>query len=128
LPGDIGYGAVAAKKTFDYVGKRSLMQVAALRVDRLQLVGLAPVDGGSLLPVGGHLLKSSVRSVPAASEGYVTSSALSPALGRPVALGLLQAGRSRMGEDVRVYANGAWVEAKVVAPAFYDPQGEKINA
>lgn len=127
IPDDIGFGAVARKKAVDFVGRRSLMRPHMMREDRLQLVGLEARDQGSALPVGGHLVKSSVKSVPAPTEGYVTSSAMSPTLGRPVAMALLKAGRARMGEAIRVYDQGRWFEAKVVPPGFYDVEGERIN-
>jgi sarcosine oxidase subunit alpha len=127
VPDDIGFGAVARKQTVDFVGRRSLMRPDALREDRLHLVGLEAKDSSKALPVGGHLVNSSVRSVPAPTEGFVTSSAMSPSLGRPVALALLKSGRGRTGEEVRVYSEGNWYEATVVKPGFYDVEGERIN-
>ncbi len=127
VPDDIGFGAVARKRTVDFVGRRSLMRPDAMREDRLQLVGLEARDPSAALPVGGHLVHAGVRSVPAPTEGFVTSSAMSPTLGRPVALALLKSGRSRTGEDVRVYAQGRWFEARVVKPGFYDLEGERID-
>ena len=127
VPDDIGFGAVVRKQTVDFVGRRSLMRPDAIRDNRLQLVGLEARDKSKVLPVGGHLVNRAVRSVPAPTEGFVTSSAMSPSLGRPVALALLKSGRCRAGEEVRVYSEGNWYEATVVKPGFYDVEGERIN-
>ena len=69
----------------------------------------------------------SERRKPADTEGYVTSSVMSPTLDRPLALGLLARGRERMGEPVQVYSDGEWHGAKVVAPQFFDPDGVRQN-
>jgi sarcosine oxidase subunit alpha len=127
VPDDVGFGAMVRNKPTDFVGKRSLMRPEMTRPDRLQLVGLKSLQG-NVLPVGGHLLSAHIKSVPAATEGHVTSSHWSPTLNQPVALGLLKRGRARMGEQVNVYANGQWLAAEVVAPRFYDPEGERLNA
>jgi sarcosine oxidase subunit alpha len=127
IPDDIGYGAPARNKKVDFVGKRSLMRPEATRADRLQLVGLRALNDTEALPTGAHLVSSHIQSVPALTEGYVTSSALSPTLNKPVALGLLKAGRSRLGEAINVFHNGQWLKATVCAPTFYDAEGKNIN-
>ena len=121
-PDDLGYGAMARRKSVDFVGRRSLDLADARRPDRFQLVGL---QSDRLLPIGGILL--SERRKPADTEGYVTSSVMSPTLDRPLALGLLARGRERMGEPVQVYSDGAWHTAKVAAPQFFDPTGVRQN-
>jgi sarcosine oxidase subunit alpha len=45
VPDDVGWGKVAANKTGDYIGKRSLDLPEHVRPDRLQLVGLAVAPG-----------------------------------------------------------------------------------
>jgi sarcosine oxidase subunit alpha len=95
-----------------------------LLADRRQLVGLEALDGSGVLAVGAHVLPSGKDE---GSDGWVTSAAMSPTLRKPVALGLVRQGRSRIGESVRVWDVGAVREARIVAPAFYDPAGERLN-
>lgn len=40
LPGDVGMARLIAKKSWDFIGRRSLLRSGALRDDRPQLVGL----------------------------------------------------------------------------------------
>lgn len=127
VPDDIGFGDMARKKTTDFVGKRSLARIEPTRADRLQLIGLESL-AGNVLPVGGHLLSAGVKTLPADTEGHVTSTYWSPTLNRPVAMAMLKRGRARLGETLNVYAQGRWHPVKVVEPKFYDPQGERLNA
>ena len=52
---------------------------------------------------------------------------MSPALGAPVALGILARGSERLGERVRVHHLGATMEAVVVKAPFIDPAGERLD-
>lgn len=127
VPDDIGFGDMARKNVGDFVGKRSLGRAEPMRQDRFQLIGLESL-AGNVLPVGGHLLSAAVKTLPADSEGHVTSTYWSPSLNRPVAMAMLKRGRARMGETLNVYAQGQWYPVNVVEPKFYDPQGERLNA
>lgn len=126
LPADIGMGEVLLKKPDDFVGRRSLERSDAKRSDRLQFVGLEAQDPATVLPVGAHVLANANARM--GSQGYVTSSCMSEALGRSVALGLVQAGRARFGEQIQVYSKGRTWPARVVSPRWYDPQGQRLNA
>ena len=55
LPSDVGLGRGLERKSAQFVGRRSLLRPAARDPQRLQLVGLVPADGRTLLPVGGQL-------------------------------------------------------------------------
>jgi sarcosine oxidase subunit alpha len=57
----------------------------------------------------------------------VTSACASPTLGRSIGLALLERGFQRKGETVTVFDAGREFEARVVAPAFYDPSGERMH-
>lgn len=126
VPDDIGFGEMARRKPTDFVGKRSLQRAEMTRPDRLQLVGLKSLSGQTL-PIGGHLLNAAITAVPAMTEGHVTSSHWSPTLNAPVALGVLKSGRLRLGERINVFHNKQWLAAEVVAPRFYDPEGERLH-
>lgn len=122
LPGDVGMAGGIARKSSDFIGRRSLARADAVRPDRLQLVGLA---SDALLPVGAHILAGD--AVPGDSHGHVSSSAWSPSLDRPIALAMLRAGRSRLGETVTLYDMGRRFRAAVIAPGVYDPAGERLR-
>jgi len=126
IPADIGMEAIMARKAEEFVGRRSLQRPDARRADRLQFVGLAAEDPNVVLPIGAHVI-TDVKNR-SGSDGYVTSSCSSEALGRSVALGLVRAGRARTGETLQVYSEGQVWPARIVAPASYDPKGERMHA
>ncbi len=123
-PADVGWGEIAAKKKADFIGKRSLTRPDNQRDGRLQLVGLTAGDE-RLLVAGAHLRLSGTAE---GSDGWVTSAAHSPALGRTVALAMLRGGRARLGEAVAVHDLGRSGEATVVASTFLDPEGKRLHA
>jgi sarcosine oxidase subunit alpha len=125
-PQDIGFGPAMAKKADDFIGRRSTMRPDAMRGDRRQLVGIEVTDGKGPLETGAHVLPADT-SEPHASEGWITSSAFSPTLERPVAIGLVAGGVARLGQAVRVWDLGKWREARIVDPHFYDPRGERLD-
>jgi len=110
----------------EYIGKRSLFMPVAVDPRRKQLVGLSVATGEAPLPTGAHVTQGAGRA--RRSEGYVTSSYFSPTLGRPIALGLVEAGSSRMGETVSVYHLGAERRATITAPVALDPEGTRLHA
>jgi sarcosine oxidase subunit alpha len=124
LPGDVGLARGVDKKAANFVGRRSLTRPAGRDPDRLQLVGLQPVDRRSRLSVGAHL---ALRPPPTIAEGFVTSSCWSPALQQPVALALLRRGSQRLGEKLSAWHLGTAVEVEVVKTPFYDPAGERLH-
>ena len=125
-PLDLGFGSLVAEKQGDFVGRRSLMRAHDQREDRRQLVGLEPVDPESQLVAGAHIVSGA--GVARRSEGFVTSAAYSVTLGRSIGLGLLERGRSRKGETVRLFDAGRTMGARVVEPTFYDPAGARMHA
>jgi sarcosine oxidase subunit alpha len=129
LPSDLGMEAGLARKPSDFVGRRSLDRPDARRADRLQFVGIAAEGAGAagiVLPVGAHVIEDPATRT--GSPGYITSSCYSEALGRGVALGLVRAGRSRLGETIQVICAGRIWPARIVAPGGYDPGGERMHA
>ena len=124
LPVDIGFAKALDRKQANFVGRRSLLRPAASAADRLQLVALSPADGRTRLPVGAQIAPG---LPPTRSEGYVTSSYMSPSLGAPVALGMLSRGSQRIGERIRVHHLGTVHEAVVVKAPFIDATGERLS-
>jgi sarcosine oxidase subunit alpha len=124
LPADVGLARGIDRKTAAFVGRRSLLRPAARDPERLQLVGLQPLDGCTPLHVGAHIAP---HAPPAPIDGRVTSSCLSPALGHPIALALLARGSQRIGERVAVYHLGTATPAQVVRTPFFDPEGARVH-
>jgi sarcosine oxidase, subunit alpha len=124
LPADVGLARGLDRKTAAFVGRRSLSRPAARDPERLQLVGLEPLDGRTPLEVGAHIAP---HAPPAPIDGRITSSCLSPALGHPIALALLTRGSQRIGERVTVYHLGTETPARVVRTPFFDPEGRRVH-
>jgi len=124
LPGDVGFARGIERKAAPFVGRRSLLRPAARDPGRLQLVGLVPVDGQTLLPVGGQIAPN---PPPTLSEGHVTSSHLSPELAMPIALAMLKDGSQRTGEEVRVHHLGTSIAARVTQLPFVDASGARVH-
>jgi len=124
FPGDVGLARGIAKKAANFVGRRSLLRPVATDANRMQLVGLLPLDRRTRLPVGAHL---TVHAPPSPIEGYVTSSAFSPVLGYPVALAIVKRGGRRVGEHMTAYHLGRPIAVEVVRTPFFDAAGDRLN-
>jgi sarcosine oxidase subunit alpha len=120
-PLDVGLDWMVSMKKPDFIGRRSLQRTDTARTDRKQLVGLLPVDPSELLPEGAQLILDDQPR----SQGHVTSSYYSPALGRTFALAMLRAGRARHGRVVYAPLLDRTIAATVTEPIFYDPAGAR---
>jgi sarcosine oxidase subunit alpha len=125
VPDDVGYGKVAASKKADFIGKRSLRLPEHVKADRLQLIGLAG-NADKPFTVGSHLR---IRDSHHPTDGWITSAGTATLTNEPIALAVLRGGRARIGAQVEVYDFRTRVgAARVVAPPFYDPTGDRMNA
>jgi sarcosine oxidase subunit alpha len=125
MPHDIGMGVSRDKRRDAYVGDRSLFTPFAKREGRKQLVGIA-ASGDQPIPVGAHPVvdaNGKRRSI-----GYVTSSCFSPALNRPIALGLVEDGRRRLGEELNFEHLGTRHAGTLVGSCFLDMPGARLHA
>ncbi len=124
-PGDLGASDAPLKKQKNFIGRRSLLTEEATRDDRNQLVGLEVLDGGPPIETGSH----GVVATPTGkrSIGFVTSSYMSPTLGRPIALGLIERGASRHGETIDVQHMGKTRRARITQPCAFDLTGERLH-
>ena len=59
--------------------------------------------------------------------GHVTSSYLSPNLGRSIAMALLRGGHGLHGQTVHIPLPGRVIAAKVTKPVFFDPEGARLD-
>jgi sarcosine oxidase subunit alpha len=126
-PEDVGYGSMVRNKSIDFLGRRSLALPEMNRDDRPQLVGLRPLDDERPLAVGAQLALTPHLKDRCSGLGHVTSSAWSPTLQTPLALGLLAGGRGRVGQQLHAWANGKFRPVEVIQPRRYDPEGARLN-
>ena len=125
MPHDLGVDGPRQKRAGEFVGRRSLFTEEGMRADRKQLVGLAVAEGEAPLGTGAHGIERAGGTK--RSQGYVTSSYFSPTLGRPIALGLIEAGASRHGEVIDIQHLGMLRRATITAPCALDPAGDRLN-
>lgn len=123
-PYDLGMGWAMARGKGDFIGLRSVLLRRAGGSVRRELVGLLPDDPGAQLPEGAPITPGGRRE---ASEGLVTACVRSVVQDRWVGLGLLEQGRARMGEVVRIRLPDRTIPARVVAPVFHDPEGQRMR-
>jgi sarcosine oxidase subunit alpha len=127
-PIDVGLEGLVSKKKADFIGKRSLEQSYLKGPNRKQLVGLLTEDPNEVLPDGAYAVKAVKDKPPMEMIGQVTSTYLSPTLGRSIAMALIENGRARMGETLSFPLEGnKVVRARIVDPVFYDKEGSKLN-
>ncbi len=128
IPQDLGLDWAISKKKDDFIGKRGQQRSFLASADRWTLVGLQTLDG-SVLPEGAYAVAEGTNANGQRNvQGRVTSTYHSPTLDRGIAMGLVARGAERMGEVLSFpRAGGNAVEARIVSPVFYDPEGEKQN-
>jgi len=123
---DLGFGRML-KAEDDFIG-RELSQRAGLHApDRLQLVGVRPVNRKRRLRNGAHLVAAKARS---ASLGYVTSSTPSTELDGWVGLALLAGGRRCRGQRLLATSpvHNEATEVEIVSPQMIDPENARVRA
>ena len=128
IPQDLGLNWAISKKKDDYLGKRAQMRDHMTSPDRWKLVGLETLDG-SVLPDGSYAVADGENANGQGNvQGRVTSTYYSPTLDRGIAMGLVHLGPDRMGEVIQFNTvDGGRIDARIVSPVFYDPEGEKQN-
>ena len=128
-PGDLGL-AQLMNPAGRFIGGRALSRPALAEADRKQLVGLLPKDGRTPIPPGAQLLERANATPPTPIVGHVTTNCWSPNLRKPIALALLAAGRSRIGQTLWAASPlaGAAVEVIVTPHVHYDPEGSRVRA
>uniref|UniRef100_UPI0025CF70BB glycine cleavage T C-terminal barrel domain-containing protein n=1 Tax=uncultured Aureimonas sp. TaxID=1604662 RepID=UPI0025CF70BB len=127
-PDDAGLGWAIGKAKPDFVGKRSLSRPDMLKADRKQLVGLLTEDPKTILEEGAQIVLDPNQPVPMKMVGHVTSSYWSVALGRSIALAVVEGGKGRMGETVHIPMPNETLRATVTGTVFYDPDNSRLNA
>jgi sarcosine oxidase subunit alpha len=128
IPQDLGLNWAISKKKEDFLGKRGMEREAMIDPLRWKLVGLETLDG-SVLPHGALAVRAGKNANgQAITEGRVTSTYYSATLGRGIAMGLVERGPERMGEEISFAGDGdKRITARIIDPVLYDKEGEKQN-
>jgi sarcosine oxidase subunit alpha len=127
-PVDLGMDWILSKHK-DFIGRRSLARSDCVRADRKQLVGLLTEQPEQVLPEGAQLVDDAGVARPVPMIGHVTSSYFSDCLQRYIALAVVKGGHQRTGDTVQAPLNdGSVVQATIVSPVFYDPDGVRQHA
>jgi sarcosine oxidase subunit alpha len=107
----------------DFVGRPELVWAQQLGAEQ-RLVGLQPVNGSIVPPEGSQVVRGTKEIV-----GRVTSSRMSPTLGRSVCLGYVAAELAQAGTVVTVVLpDRSRIEATVMASlAHVDPEGSRLR-
>jgi sarcosine oxidase subunit alpha len=127
-PDDAALGWAIGKAKPDFVGKRSLTRPDMLKDNRKQLVGLLTAEPGTVLEEGAQIVLDPNQTLPMKMVGHVTSSYWSAALGRSIALAVIEGGRAREGQMVHIPMPGRIHQAKVTGTVFFDPDNKRLTA
>ena len=126
-PQDAGLSWAIGKQKPDFVGKRSLMRPDIVAKGRKQLVGLLTVDPATVLEEGAQIVDDPKQPLPMRMIGHVTSSYWSEALGRSIALALVEGGHDLQGKMLYVPMPGRTIGVTVTGVTFYDPDGLRLK-
>jgi sarcosine oxidase subunit alpha len=126
-PYDLGMAWAVSKQKADFFGKRSYARPDTARPDRKHLVGLLTENPNDVLPEGGQIVAELKDKPPMIMIGHVTSSYMSPNVGRSIAMAVVKNGRNRMGDTVHIPLPDRVIRAKVTEPKFYDLEGKRID-
>ena len=126
-PHDLGLKWLVKEDKEQFLGKRALKLAEMTRDNRHQFIGLLSQNKNDILPEGGQILKEQSNKRPLPVDGLVTSSCVSPTLGKSIALGVLKNGQKRIGEKLYVYSLGRFYAATVCKSHFYDPESNTVK-
>ncbi len=127
-PMDLGMDWIVSKKKQDFLGKRSFNRTDTARPGRKQLVGLLTADPEFVLPEGAHVVETLKPKPPMVMLGHVSSSYMSPNVGRSIAMAPIKDGFKRKGQTLNVaLMDGSSQKVTVTDPIFFDKQGERAR-
>ncbi|MFN4061269.1 MAG: sarcosine oxidase subunit alpha family protein [Paracoccus hibiscisoli] len=128
IPQDLALDWAISKKKADYIGKRAQRRSHMTDGTRWKLVGLESLSD-KVIPDGAYAVAEGVNgNGQRKTQGRVTSSYHSPTLGKPIAMGLVRHGPSRMGQVLDFpMPDGTVMQARIVDPVFYDKEGSRQN-
>ncbi|WP_456386923.1 sarcosine oxidase subunit alpha family protein [Profundibacter sp.] len=125
---DIGFARMVSEKK-DCIGKAASTRAGLNGPVREQLVGLKPIGAAKMLTVGAHLFARDAEAISENDQGSITSVCFSPTLGTTLALALLQNGRARHGEVIRMvdHLRGINTLCELCDPVFFDSEGGRVR-
>jgi len=127
-PHDLDMDWIVSKKK-DFFGRRSFDRSDTAKPGRKQLVGLLTEDPKEVLPEGAHVVAEVRDKPPMPMLGHVTSSYMSPNLGRSIAMAVIYDGKNRKEQKVDVrLRDGRTVKCRVTDYMFYDRKGARARA
>jgi heterotetrameric sarcosine oxidase alpha subunit len=123
---DLGFTRML-KRQGDFIGRVLSQRAGMTAPDRLQLVGVRPLDTSQRLRNGAHLVAREARST---SLGYITSSTPGVELDGWVGLALLAGGRQCVGRQLLGVSplHDEQVELRIVSPHMLDPENARVRA
>src|SRR5262249_245296 len=122
---DLGFARML-KKQGDFIGRTLARRPGLADPERLQLVGVRPVDRTRRLGNGTQIVAPDSRG---ASLGYVTSATPSVEFAGWVGLALLSGGRERTGQRLLGVApvHGETTELQIFSPHMLDPENTRVR-
>jgi methylglutamate dehydrogenase subunit C len=123
---DLGFQRLL-KKQGDFIGRVLAQRPGLTAPERLQLVGVRPVDHSRRLRNGLQLVAPGASDT---SLGYVTSSTPSVEFEGWVGLALLSGGRERIGQRLiaRSPVHEETTEVQILSPHMLDPENARVRA
>ncbi|NNE05102.1 MAG: sarcosine oxidase subunit alpha, partial [Xanthomonadales bacterium] len=120
-PMDLGMDWIVSKTKGDFLGRRSFARSDTARQGRKQLVGLLTEDPNFVLQEGAHVVAALKDQPPMDMLGHVTSSYMSPNVGRSIAMALIKDGFNLKGQTLHVsLMEGGSQRVTVTDPNFLD--------
>ena len=118
-PMDLGMDWIVSKNKTNFLGKRSFDRSDTAKDGRKQLVGLLTEDPKFVLQEGAHVVESLKSKPPMKMLGHVSSSYMSPNVGRSIAMALIKDGFNRKGQTLDVaLIDGSSQKVQVTDPVF----------
>ena len=118
-PMDLGMDWIVSKKKGDFLGRRSFARSDTSREKRKQLVGVLTEDPNIVLQEGAHIVAQLKDKPPMDMLGHITSSYMSPNVGRSIALALVKDGFNLKGQSFDVpNIDGGSHRVKITDPIF----------
>ena len=129
VPADLGFGRMASSAKADFIGKHMLSRDGLSARDRLQLVGVMPLDTTAYFRSGAHILAKDADATLENDQGHVTSSCYSPHTGSHIGLALVKGGSARHGEEILIWnaLHGEYVPGRLCDPVFVDPANSRLS-
>jgi sarcosine oxidase subunit alpha len=126
---DLGLGRMMSTKK-DYIGRMMAGREGLTARNRQCVVGIRPFDKTDRLRAGAHILKRSDAPSMANDQGYISSVAFSPMLNMWLGLALVENGRARHGEIVKVFdgLRGIHIHGELCDPVHFDKENARLHA